>query len=115
MRRFAGILATALCALLWLAAPVRSGDWPQFRGLRGEAVTDDKDLPTKWSKTENIRWKTELPGRGISSPVIAGGRIYLTAVTGFEQSRLHVLAFDMKSGKPLWERPVEGKSVTPPS
>jgi len=102
MKRF----TLSLFGFIALVAPLPAEDWPAFRGPRAEAISDAKELPTKWSKTENIRWKTELPGRGISSPVIAGGRVYLTAVSGFEQSRLHVLAFDADSGKKLWERQI---------
>ena len=58
-----------------------AGDWPQFRGPGGAAVSDETGLPVKWSATENVRWKAELPGRGVSSPVIAGGRVYVTAAS----------------------------------
>jgi outer membrane protein assembly factor BamB len=80
-----------------------AGDWLQFRGPAG-GVSEEKNLPTSWSPTENLRWKVELPGRGPSSPVVAGGRVYLTATTGYRGSRLHVLCFDADTGKKLWER-----------
>jgi outer membrane protein assembly factor BamB len=51
-----------------------------------------------------VRWKAELPGRGLSNPVIAGGRVYLTASSGHRDRRLHVLCFDLAGGKKLWER-----------
>lgn len=53
-------------------------DWPQWRGPDGQGHTASTGLPLKWSETENIAWRTELPGRGWSSPVIAGGKIWLT-------------------------------------
>jgi outer membrane protein assembly factor BamB len=93
-------------ALLLLAHRLEAADWEQFRGPRSEAVSDEKEIAITWNKTENIRWKTELPGRGISSPIVAAGRVYLTAVTGYEQSRLHVLAFDAATGKKLWDRQI---------
>lgn len=83
---------------------VPAADWPQFRGPNGAAVSDETGLPLKWSASDGLRWKVELPGRGLSSPVIAGGRLYLTACTGYKQDRLHVLCFDATSGKKLWER-----------
>jgi outer membrane protein assembly factor BamB len=99
MNRF---LATSLCALL--AGVASAADWTQFRGPGGAGVTEETKLPVKWSPAENLRWKVELPGRGLSSPVIAGDRIYLTACTGYEQRRLHVLCFEAGTGKKLWER-----------
>jgi outer membrane protein assembly factor BamB len=90
---------------LFLLSPVLWGaDWTQFRGPGGSGVSAEKDLPIRWTKDENVRWKAELPGRGLSSPVIAGGRLYVTACSGFEQRRLHVLCFDAATGKRLWER-----------
>jgi outer membrane protein assembly factor BamB len=89
---------------LLLALPVFAADWTQFRGPGGSGVAEEKDLPTRWSKTDNIRWKVDLPGRGLSSPVIAGDRVYVTACTAYLQTRLHVLCFEAATGKKLWER-----------
>ena len=66
----------------------------------------------KWSTTENVRWKAELPGRGVSSPVIAGGRIYVTAASTYRDRRLHILCFDASSGKQLWERQLAATGST---
>jgi outer membrane protein assembly factor BamB len=96
---------------LLLARPAGAGDWPQFRGLGGTAVSDEKGLPTKWSATENVRWKAELPG-GVSSPVIAGGRVYVTAASAFRQRRLHVLSFDAATGEKKWERQLAATGST---
>lgn len=96
-----GLLSIAL----FTAGVVRAEDVPQFRGQGGLGVAQAKGLPVAWSEQENLRWKTELPGRGLSGPVIAGGRIYLTACSGYEQTRLHVLCFDL-AGKKLWERQI---------
>jgi outer membrane protein assembly factor BamB len=90
--------------LLLLSGTVFAGEWPQFRGPGGTAVSDETGLPVKWSATENVRWKAELPGRGVSSPVIAGGRVYITASSGYRQGRLHVLCFDAATGAKRWER-----------
>jgi outer membrane protein assembly factor BamB len=91
-------------ALVLTASGAEAGDWPQFRGPGGSAVSDETGLPVRWSKTESLRWKVALPGRGLSNPVIAGGRVYVTACTGVLQERLHVLCFDAATGKKLWER-----------
>ncbi len=79
-------------------------DVPQFRGAGGLGTSGEKNLPITWSKTENVRWKAALPGRGLSNPVIAGGRAFVTASSGSQQDRLHVLCFEAKDGKQLWER-----------
>ena len=79
-------------------------DWPQFRGPEGRGASAETDLPVEWGKDKGVRWKIDLPGRGLSCPVIAGGRLYVTACTGPEQERLHVLCFDAKTGARLWER-----------
>jgi outer membrane protein assembly factor BamB len=70
----------------------------------GLGVADDTALPDRWTATENIRWKVELPGRGLSNPVIAGGKVFVTASSGPTQERLHVLCFDVRTGQKLWER-----------
>ena len=86
------------------AASIPTSDWPQFRGPGGTGVSAAKKIPVHWSETENLRWKARLPGKGLSNPVIAGGRVYVTACSGFLQNRLHLLCFDVKSGEKLWER-----------
>jgi outer membrane protein assembly factor BamB len=96
------IAGLVLCLLL--TETCRAGDWPQFRGPGGAGISEETGLPVQWGPTENIRWKVALPGRGLSSPVIARGRLYLTACTGVLMDRLHVLCFDAATGKKLWER-----------
>ncbi len=91
-------------AALLLAGSISAGDWPQFRGPEGRGISDEKGLPVRWGPTENIRWKVDLPGRGLSSPVVTCGKVYVTACSGRLQDRLHVLCFDATTGKKLWER-----------
>jgi outer membrane protein assembly factor BamB len=102
------IIAVALI----LVARIATADVPQFRGPGGSGVSQEKNLPVEWSEQNNIRWKAELPGRGLSNPVIAGGRVYVTACSGFEQKRLHVLCFDVKTGKQMWDRPFWATGTT---
>src|SRR5689334_7436567 len=83
------LVANALVLLLASAAP--GGDWPQFRGPDGASVSRETGLPITWGPDKNIRWKAPLPGQGNSNPVIAGGKVFVTANSGFEESRLHVL------------------------
>ena len=79
----AGSAALALAALLTLP-PVFAADspWPQFRGPQSNPVGGDARLPERWSTSENVEWSAEIPGRGWSSPIVAGGKVFLTtAVT----------------------------------
>src|SRR5262249_40146798 len=98
----ASILASSLC--LCVSVVSSAADWPQFRGVNGSAVSPETNLPVKWSATEGLRWKVAFPGRRLSDPAIAAGGLYLTACTGVLQDRLHVLCFDVATGKQLWER-----------
>src|SRR5947209_3390627 len=93
--RIIGFTCFALLVFLGMA---RAADWPQFRGANGTAVSTETDLPTRWSATDNVRWKADLPGRGLSCPIVAGGRAYVTACTGPAQERLHVLCVDCATG-----------------
>lgn len=97
-------LVAVLLGLLTAAASVEAGDWPQFRGPGGRGISTETGLPAHWSATENVRWKAALPGRGVSSPVVVDGRVYVTACSGAAEDRLHVLAFDSASGRQLWAR-----------
>lgn len=90
--------------LLLVLLPVGLGaDWRQFRGTdsTGHAAGG---APTEFGADKNVAWKAALSGRGLSSPIVVGGRVFLTASSGPRQDRLQVLAFDGKSGKPLWQR-----------
>jgi len=86
---------------VWLMA---GADWPQFRGSDGTGFSPEQDLPTHFSDQENVAWKAPLPGSGPSSPIVVAGRVLVTAASGPRQQRLHVLAFDVRTGKRLWER-----------
>ena len=70
---------TFVLAFSLLTIPsVRAAEWPQFRGPDGQGHSAATALPLTWSETENIKWKTEIPGEGHSSPVISGDQIWLT-------------------------------------
>ncbi len=93
----------SICALLLGSLTLASADWRQFRGPSGNGVVNDPALPTQLD-VKNIHWAIDLPGRGLSSPIIVGDRVYLTAASGPKQDRLHVICFSAKDGKKLWER-----------
>lgn len=79
-------------------------DWLGFRGSDGTSVSDETNLPVTWTDSENLDWKADLPGRGLSCPIIVGDRVFVTCNSGADQQRLHVLCFDAISGRKLWER-----------
>jgi outer membrane protein assembly factor BamB len=121
MKSFA---CAALLALL--LAPIASAEtknWPQFRGAASDGLGEGATLPDTWSTTENVVWKTELPGWGWSSPVVWEKRIFVTAAVhegprdkmfaggypgGFvkptEVHRWMTYCLDFDSGKIVWQR-----------
>jgi outer membrane protein assembly factor BamB len=92
--------AFAIFALIAVAA-----DWRQFRGPAGTGAADGPAPPTEVA-ADRAAWKASLPGRGLSSPLVVGDRVFVTASTGRRADRLHVLAFAAADGKQLWERTV---------
>ncbi len=83
----------------WIPSLALAGDsWPAFRGPDGLGVSTARGLPVTWSETENIAWKTALPGRGWSSPVVADGCIWVTAATDEGQS-LRALCIALDTGE----------------
>ncbi|MEZ6040938.1 MAG: PQQ-binding-like beta-propeller repeat protein [Planctomycetaceae bacterium] len=64
-----------------LTTGVRADDWAQFRGPGARGVSSSTELPDRWSEEENVQWKTPVAGRGWSSPIIVGDRVFLTTVT----------------------------------
>ncbi len=72
-----------LCAMFMMSSAARAQDtaWPQFRGPDANPVGTHARLADRWSKTENVEWSQEIPGRGWSSPIVTGGKVYLTTVT----------------------------------
>jgi outer membrane protein assembly factor BamB len=92
--------------LFLLICPLaRAGEWPGWRGPRGDGHSEETNIPTRWSETENIAWKVAIPGKGHSSPVVWGDRIFLTTALEQEQKRM-LLCLDRRNGKTLWERVV---------
>jgi len=124
-------ISLAFASLSFLARTASAGNWPQWRGPDGSGVSTEKNLPSEWSPTKNIKWKTPIEGRSHSSPIVWGNRIFLTtAVEGAEvpgakavkhqiegKDFLHpdsvgankkhtfkVIALDRDSGKIVWQQ-----------
>ena len=119
------ILAILLVVLNPLVMLGSDAVWPQFLGPGSRALSTNANLPDRWSATENVAWKTQIPGRGWSSPIAWGDRVFLTTVVGQGDAELpqkglykggerpdapsseyqwKVLCLDLLSGKVLWER-----------
>ena len=77
-------------------------NWPQFRGPRGDGVSRETNVPVRWSRTENIRWKTAIPGEGHSSPIVWGNTVFLTRAEKASGKRL-LIRLDANTGKILWQ------------
>ncbi len=95
---FSGLIVAAL-----VANPSKAGDWRQFRGNQGNSVAASEVLPTELSGG-TVAWKVDLPGRGLSGPIVVDGKLFLTCSSGYTQDRLHVACFDTADGGKLWER-----------
>ena len=95
---------TVLACLFLVAGLAPAGDWPQFRGPGGSGVSDETGLPTTWGPDENVKWKADLPGRSVASPVVFGNRVFISAASGPKMERLHALCLDADTGKVLWQR-----------
>jgi outer membrane protein assembly factor BamB len=89
------VFFAAVCVCLLTGA-----DWLQFRGSDVNGLATDR-APTSWTEAA---WTAELPGRGVSSPIVIGNRVVLTSSSGYKQDRLHVHCFDTQTGEPSWER-----------
>jgi outer membrane protein assembly factor BamB len=88
-----------LLAVILLAAPLQADDnWPAFRGPTGDGHSTARGLPTTWSEKENIRWKTPIPGKAWSSPVIWGKQIWMTNAPE-DGKELRAVCVDRESGK----------------
>jgi outer membrane protein assembly factor BamB len=100
--------------MLWCfasTAPLQAENWPQFRGPTGQGISTETNLPTRWSVTENVDWKTEVPGEGWSSPIVWEDRIFLTSATEAGIS-CRAICLDRKTGRILWNTEVVKQTPT---
>lgn len=91
-------LLAVLFASVSLCAFAGEQDWPQFRGPSGQGTSDAKNLPTTWSETKNVKWKTAIHDKGWSSPVIWGNQLWLTTATA-DGHDLFAICIDKETGK----------------
>lgn len=108
-------VAVGLSICLISAGQVDADDWARFRGPNGAGVSKTA-APVKWSPTKNLKWKTTLPGAGVSSPVVVGNKIIVTCYSGYgvgndngniEDLKRHVVCVDRGNGSILWNKTVD--------
>ena len=103
-------LFTAVCFLI--AAPfAKAENWGGFRGPTGQGISSETEVPLHWSATENVAWKTAIPGEGWSSPIIHGDQVFVTSTTD-EGKHCHVVCVDRRSGEILWNTKVFEQNPT---
>jgi outer membrane protein assembly factor BamB len=102
MRSFAVL---AFVQAFMLVSTCRAENWPQFRGPTSQGQSSETNLPLRWNPSENIAWKTPIPGESWSSPVVWGDRIFLTTATD-GGVKCRVLAVDRATGQIVWNTPV---------
>jgi len=99
------MLGTMVLPLLPYPRYAHAEEWPQWRGPRGDGTSGESHLPIHWSDTQNVRWKTAIPGKGHSSPVVWGDRVFLTTCIEDQQKRM-LLCLDRTDGTVRWQREV---------
>ena len=103
MKTLTPLLSTL--AFLGCAAVASAENWPQFRGPTAQGISAETGLPAKWSATENVAWKTPIPGESWSSPIVWGNRVFVTTATEGGAS-CRVLSLERKTGNILWNKEV---------
>jgi outer membrane protein assembly factor BamB len=103
------VLLCTLVLAFTTSALSAAEDWPQFRGPTGQGISTATDVPVEWNAQKNVAWSLDIPGHGWSSPVLVGGKVYLTTAvggTGKAPLTLHVLCIDADTGKGVWDTQV---------
>jgi outer membrane protein assembly factor BamB len=102
-------ILSAACGLLSCAA-ANAENWPRFRGPNGTGVSADKDVPIKWSAAEGVLWKTPIPGRGNSSPIVWGDRVFIQS-SAADGSERWLFCLNAASGEVLWKQSAVGRAA----
>ena len=110
MKTFSQAVLTITLALI-LGTTESKADWLRFLGPNGTGTAPaGSKPPLKWSNSENLAWKTDLPGAGASSPIIVGGKVFVTCYSGvdagIEKLKRHLVCIEKASGTSLWDKSV---------
>jgi outer membrane protein assembly factor BamB len=98
--------------LLGFGASLQAEDWPGWRGPRGDGNSGETNIPVHWNAKENIAWKVQIPGKGHSSPVVWGDRIFVTTCIEHQQKRL-LICLNRRTGKEVWNKLVVTAKLEP--
>jgi outer membrane protein assembly factor BamB len=101
IRKYYTFLVLVLVAL----SVAQASDWPQWRGPYFNGSTDEKNLPSNWSRTDNVAWSVDLAGSSAATPIISGDRVFLSGVDSAREMLL-AMCFDRTNGKLLWQHDV---------
>src|SRR5579859_5928399 len=99
------ILSASLVIALVTVSICHAEEWLGWRGPRGDGTSQAKGLPLTWGPKENIRWKTPIPGKGHSSPIVWGDRVFVTTCLEDKGERV-LMCLDRRDGSILWQRVV---------
>ena len=110
------IACAALFSLFTLSIANGQDDWPRFRGVEGNGISESS-APTEWGPDENIKWKAKMPGAGVSSPIVVGGKVFVTCYSGYGESRnnvgnkedlkRHIVCINQADGEELWSKTLD--------
>lgn len=112
--KFVHSLPFAALSILAIACQSSQADWNRFRGPNGSGVAEGS-APTEWSESKNLSWKIELPGAGVSSPIVVGDKVFVTCYSGYgmpgdigeiDDLARHLVCVDAQSGKKLWQKDI---------
>ncbi len=99
-------LAVCLLAPALILATSVMADWPQFRGINGQGITDEK-VPTEWSESKNLKWMIDLEGQGSSSPIISGDAVFITSFSGAGDDLVrHLRRINIETGAVVWTKEI---------
>jgi outer membrane protein assembly factor BamB len=107
MRHRTFIAIVFVCGVVSL----RAENWPQWRGPERNGISTEKNLPVKWSASENVSWKLAMPAWSGSTPIVWGTRIFLNVADDLKSAEaitLHLWCVDRDKGTILWQRPLGG-------
>ncbi len=105
-RKLSAIVLATCCVLLTSRSVADDQNWPQWRGPAGSGKTSAISELTQWAPNENVKWRTELPEAGNSTPIVWGERIFLTQPLSDLKQRA-LLCIERQNGKELWRRSVD--------
>ena len=107
------MIGRVLLSMVFLVVSVQAQDWSGFRGPRGDGVAASKNVPVRWDRKTNVKWRTPLPRPANGSPVVVGGRVFLTVAEDDEGRGRSLRCYDAGTGEQSWARTVSIDKTMP--